>query len=506
MNRGFSASAPLRRWRPLTGVSALVAALVVAGCEATPTSNTPPQPTGSPETQDGSSAASAAATTLPDGSVAPVTPGVIPAEPGVAGAPAPVMNAQATAYVEQAVAAFNAADLVGAQQAFVAATRADSRAYRAHFGLGTVHERMGNVPAALAAYEQSFAAYPEFVDGIVAYARLQSEAGNPADAERLLTQRRSTLPKSALLAAALADVKSLMRDSATAQQVAQEALKLDPGCAPAMLAIARDHYRARRLELALYALKAVLDGYGEGNPPRDKTNVDARLLRAAIHLEQDRRVFAMEEYKTIMAQRPDLVVPTLRYATYLLESGGARDAIPLLERVLKFDAANLGAHLSLGDAYRLTGEYARARQEFDWVKQQNGGLPAVHYNTGLLFLFAPSIEGMSPKEQLDTAIASLEKFKELASKAERGDVEELFALAKSKKAEIDALAAAAAASSPAPAPPADGGTPPAPAPDGGTPAPPADGGPPPAPPPSDGATPAPAPPADGAAPTPAGGG
>jgi tetratricopeptide (TPR) repeat protein len=407
------------------------------------------------------------------------------------------MNAQAAAYFEQGVAAFGTADLAGAQQAFLAATRADARAYRAHFGLATVHERMGNVPAALAAYEQSFAAYPEFVEGVVAYARLQADSGNPADAERLLTQRRSALPKSAPLAAALAEVKSLMRDSATAQQIAQEALKLDPGCAPAMLAIARDHYRARRVDLALYALRAVLDGFGEGNPARDKSNVDARLLRATIYLEQDRRVLAMEDYKTVMGQRPDLVVPTLRYATYLLESGGARDAIPLLERVLRYDASNLGAHLSLGDANRLTGEYGKARQEFDWVKQQSGGLPAVHYNVGLLFLFAPSIEGMSAKEQLDTAIASLSKFKELASKAEQGDVEELLKRANLKKAELDALAAAAAASTSTPAPPTDGAAPAPPPPaDGAVPAPPADG-----------AVPAPpAPPADGATPPPAGGG
>ncbi|MBM4357576.1 MAG: tetratricopeptide repeat protein [Deltaproteobacteria bacterium] len=382
----------------------------------------------------------------------------------------PPMSPQAQAAFDQGLAAFKSADLAVALQNFTAATRVDPRAYRAHYALGTVQERLGATAAAMSAYEQSYAVQPDFVDGIVAHARMLGEGNNAAEAERLLTQRRSSLPKSAGLVAALAEVKSLMRDSATAQQLAQEALKIDSRYTPAMLVIARDHYRARRLDLALYALKAILDGFGEANPPRDKDSAEARLLRATIWLEQDRRVMAMNEFKAVMDLRPDLVLPSLRYATYLLESGGARDAIPLLQRVLRYDASNQAAHLGLGDAYRLTGDFARARQEFDWVRQQNGALAAVHYNTGLLYLFAPNMDGMTPKQQIEAAMAALNKFKETATKAELGDVEELLKRASLKKAEIDALAAANAP--PAPPPPAEGGATPAP--------PPADGGVPPA--------------------------
>ena len=56
---------------------------------------------------------------------------------------------------------------------------------------------------------------------------------------------------------ALAEVKSIAKDSASAQQLAQEALKKNSDYRPAMVTIARDHYRARRLDLALYALQAL---------------------------------------------------------------------------------------------------------------------------------------------------------------------------------------------------------------------------------------------------------
>jgi tetratricopeptide (TPR) repeat protein len=473
----------LRSNRWLSSTLLVGVSVVFAACAEGPTSQTPPQPpaeapstddTGEPKPTPGTGEATA----NPDASASPGQAVVAPesaSSPPAASSPvpsspsataaipaAPVMNPQAQASFDQGLAAFKNADLNGALQAFTAATRADARAYRAQYALGTVHERLGSVSAAMAAYEQSYAIQPDFTDGIVAHARLLAEGGSLSEAERLLTQRRSTLPKSAAIVSSLAEVKSLMRDSATAQQFAQDALKLDSKYTPAMLVIARDHYRARRLDLALYALKAILDGFGEANPPRDKDSAEARLLRATIWLEQDRRVMAMNEFKAVMDLRPDLVTPRLRYATYLLESGGARDAIPLLQGTLQYDSNNLAAHLSLGDAYRLTGDFAKARQEFDWVRQQNPSLPAVHYNTGLLFLFAPSMAGMTPREQVEAAMAALTKFKELASKAEQGDVDELLKRASLKKVEIDAIAAANAPPPPPPPPPppADGAVPP----------------------------------------------
>jgi Flp pilus assembly protein TadD len=425
----------------LAGVAA--AGALVSGCDDPP--KTPPQPpmmTAMPNQKPPSEGGPQI--------VAPPTP---PASPEAGVPEASQMNAQAMAYYNEGVLAFGNADLQGAVASFTRATQADPQAYKAHYSLGVVHERLGNTAAAAAAYQQSFTVQPEFAQGMVAYAMLQAAQNNLSEADTFLTQKRGALSKSATIAAALAEVKSLQKDSASAQTIAQEALKLDPAYSPAMMVIARDHWRGRRLDLALYALKAIIDGFGDANPPRDKNNAEAHLLKATILLEQDRRVGAMESFKKAMELRPDLVVARLRYATYQLETGNAKDAVDILEKTLKYDANNLAAHLSLGDAYRLTGDYAKAKQEFEWVKQKDGNLAQVHYNIGLLYLFAPKIEGMSPREQLDAATASLNRYKELVSKSEQSDADELLKRASLKKAELDALAAAASAAAAPPPPP-----------------------------------------------------
>jgi tetratricopeptide (TPR) repeat protein len=383
--------------------------------------------------------------------VAPPPP---PPPVGVPSAPAtPQMNAQAMAAYNDGVQAFANADLNGAALAFSRATQADPQAYKAFYSLGVVQERLGNFPAAQTAYQKSFGVQADFTDGMVAYAMLLAKQNNLSEADSFLTQKRGAMAKSAALAAALAEVKSLNNDSASAQNVAQEALKLDPSFAPAMMVIARDHWRGRRLDLSLYALRAIVDGFGEANPPRDKNNAEAHLLRATILLEQDRQVAAIEAFKKAMELRPDLVVARLRVATYLLGSGGAAEAVPLLQKTLQYDNDNLTAHLSLGEAYRLTGEYAKAKEEFEWVKGKNASLPDVHFNTGLLYALAPKIDGMTAKEQIDAAVASLNKYKELVPKNQQGDADELIKKLGVKKAELDALAAASAAAAAAPPPP-----------------------------------------------------
>jgi Tfp pilus assembly protein PilF len=353
---------------------------------------------------------------------------------------APKMNANALAFYQQGMTSWANGDLKAAMAAFTQATQADPGAFQAYYSLGVVQERLGS-NAALASYKKAYEIVPTYDRAMVAYGVLLGKNGDYANAESFLRKQRGKLPKSAPLAAALAEVMSLKGDSATAQEMAQEALKLDPTYAPAMMAIARDHYRARRLDSALMALKAVLDGLGGDNPARDKDNAEGYLLRAFIMSEQEHRVEAMENFRKALELRPDLVVARIRLATYLLESGGATEALPMLQQAIKYDSDNVAAHLALGDAYRLTGDFSKAKNEFDWVKGKDANMPEVHYNLGLLYLFAPkgAIQGMKEKQQIEAAIASFTKFKELKSKSGGGDVEELLKQANYKKAEIEAI-------------------------------------------------------------------
>jgi tetratricopeptide (TPR) repeat protein len=373
-------------------------------------------------------------------------------------APRKSMNEQASTLYQGGLQAFANGDLANARTLFLQSTQADPSAHQAFYSLGVVQERLRDSGTG-ASYRQAFTVVPDYEPAIIAYAMLLAKKDQLGEAERVLTEKRGQMPKSAAVAATLAEVKSLQKDTGSAQRIAQEALKLNPDYRPAMVIIARDHYRSRRLDLALYALQAILDGFEpvSENPPRDKDNPEALLLRGLIYREQGQRAAAMEEFRRAVARRPDLVEARVQLATFLLEAGNAMQALPLLEGAVRFDADHLAAHINLGDAYRLLERYADAKREFEWVVAKNPNLPQVHYDLGLLYLFAPGVPGMTPKQQVGEAMKSLKRFQELRKKGEPDDSEELLNRAKLKEGELIAAAAAAQPVAPEPAPAASGG-------------------------------------------------
>ena len=74
------------------------------------------------------------------------------------------------------------------------------------------------------------------------------------------------------------------------QQLAQDALRKEPDFKDAMVVIARDHYRAHKLDLAKYALQAILEGFGDGAPAARQGQRRGPLMRGLI--ERERRASA----------------------------------------------------------------------------------------------------------------------------------------------------------------------------------------------------------------------
>jgi Tfp pilus assembly protein PilF len=374
--------------------------------------------------------------------------------------------------------AFQSGDLEGAKAQFQKAIDADSNAYQAHYSLGVVRERLNETSGALSSYSRASTIVRDYEPAIAAYGTLLARTGRTSEAETYLEERQGAMPRSAAVTAALAEVKSIRGDSAAAQRLAQDSLKKNPDYRPAMVTIARDHYRTRRLDLSLYTLKAILDGYGPENPPRDKNNAEARLIRGLIYKEQGQRGPAITELKQALDLRPDLVEARVHLATYTLEAGNAGEAVQLLERALRYDRGHVLARLNLGDAYRLQGKTAEAKRELDWVATKDPQLAQVHYNLGLLYLFSESVPGLNPKQAADRAIDELEQYKRMKPRSAGGvpdDTDELITRAKTKRALIDAKeqekAAPAVAAPPAakpgaaaPAPKAGAAPAPAPAP------------------------------------------
>ncbi len=376
----------------------------------------------------------------------------------------PKMNATAASAYGAGMQAFQSGDLDGAKAQFQKAIDADGNAYQAHYSLGVVRERLNEVSGALSSYSRASTIVRDYEPAIAAYGTLLARTGRTSEAETYLEERQGAMPRSAAVTAALAEVKSIKGDSATAQRLAQEALKKNPDYRPAMVTIARDHYRTRRLDLALYTLKAILDGYGPENPPRDKNNAEARLLRGLIYKEQGLRGPAITELKAALDLRPDLVEARVQLAAYTLEAGNAGEAVQLLERALRYDRTHLLARLNLGDAYRLQGKTAEAKRELDWVASKDPQLAQVHYNLGLLYLFSENVPGMNAKQAADRAIDELEQYKRMKPRTVGGvpdDTDELITRAKTKRALIDAKEQEKAAPAPAAAPPGKPGAAPA---------------------------------------------
>lgn len=353
-------------------------------------------------------------------------------------APRPVMSAGAQPHFKNGQAAFVAGDLAGAQSQFETAITKDGRAYQAHYMLGVVYERLGQGDKAKSSYLKALSVVPDHEGAVSSYALLVAREGRADEAANFLQKKSAERGKSAAILATLAEVMSQKGESGRAQELAQEALKLDPSHKPAMVTLARDHYRARRIDLALYALTGILDGYGPGNPPRDKDNGEARFLRGLIYSERGLRGPAMDEMKLAVKARPDLVDAHLVLANYMMGGGNAAEARPHLEMAVRYDRMNISAHLQLGDAYRLLGRPDDARRELDWVLAAAPNQAAAHYNLGLLFLLGGKITGLSEPEAIAKAIEHLEAYKARGQRGGPDDVDDLVTRAKTRLAILKA--------------------------------------------------------------------
>ena len=362
-------------------------------------------------------------------------------------------------------------DMEGARKGFSEASSADPKAAAPHYSLGVVLDRLGDSNGAMQEYRTTISLQPDHEPAMGAYALALAGAGRVGEADTFLTEKRAKSPDSPALTTYLAEIKSLQKDHGTAQQLAQDALRMNPNYKDAMVAIARDHFRARKMELAKYAITAILDGFGETTPARDKDNAEAHLLRGLIARENGRRAAALAAFEAAYAKRPDLAESAIQLGAIKLEAGNAQEALPVLERGVRLAPKSPHARLNLGDAYRLVGRPVDAKRELEQALAFDSTLGIAHYNLGLLYLVSTSIPGMNANEQAAQAIREFEAYKTMrGARAEKGDdVDDLLNHAKAKQAEVKA-AAAAPPPPPAPAATPDAGaaSPPAPAPSGAT--------------------------------------
>jgi tetratricopeptide (TPR) repeat protein len=393
------------------------------------------------------------------------------------------LDGAAKATYDKAFQAWMTGDLQAAKAGFKEAANQAPKAASPHYSLGCVLERLGDVAGAQQEYRTAFTNNPKYEVAMGALALSLARTGHAGEADTFLTDKHTKSPDSVRITTYLAEVKSLAGDSTTAQQLAQEALHKDPDFKEAMVVVARDYYRARRYDVARYALNAVLEGSDDGTiPPRDKDNAEAHLLRGLIERELGERRAALADFEAASKRRPDLFEAYVNAGEMKLEAGNGQEALGPLEKAVRYAPNSAVAHMNLGDCYRMLGRPGDAKKEYQTALSQDSSLAGVHYNLGLLYLFSTNVPGAGTAEdQVASAIKELETFKSMRGpKPQRGagdDVDDLLSTAKRKQGELKVKSAAAAAAAappagadagaPAPTTAADGGAPATPAGDAG---------------------------------------
>jgi tetratricopeptide (TPR) repeat protein len=431
--------------RAAAGVAwALVVGGVVSACgSATPSAqsaqSTPPPVSASTAADAGAGSA-----------VTPSTSPVVGVPAGPSGAAGDLTGDAKVSY-DRGFQAWMGGDLKGARAAFTDAASKAPGSPSPRYSLGCVLERLGDTQGASDAYRAAYGASSKYDPAVGAYALLLAGTGRGPDAEQFLAQKRAANPDSSALLIFLAEVKSIEGDSPGCQQLAQQALQVQPDAKEAMVVIARDYYRAHRWDLARYALQAILDGADDGSiPPRDKGNPEALLLRALIERDTGERKQAIADFEQAASRRPDLFEAYVNLGEMKLEAGNAVEAQSPLEKAVSY-APNVGiAHLDLGDCYRLLGRPADAKRELDAALNIDSTLAGAHYDLGLLYLFSSSVPGVSGQDdQLTRAIRELESYKSMrgakAPKGQGDDVDELLNTAKRKQSELQLKNQASAA-------------------------------------------------------------
>ena len=333
----------------------------------------------------------------------------------------------ARASYDAGVAKYNAGDLPGAATDFRSAVSAEPKAYEAYYALGVTNERMGKNGDALEAYRNAYKLNPNYDAAIAAYGFLLYKQGSKTESENFLSDQSAKNPKALGVMTALAEIKSLQGDSNTAQTLAGNVLTQEAKYEPAMVLIARDHYRRGRTDLATYVLSAILDGQktaeekekglpAKASPPRAPHNAEAHFLRAVILQKQNERLAAAKWFESAVKLRPDLVDAQLQLGLIRLEANDAEGALEPLRRTVMYSGGNTEAHLALGDAYRLVGgRGGDAKKEYQWVISATGS-PAqlkalAQYDMGLLYFLTPGMDGLTDVTRYDRAVEYWKMYK-----------------------------------------------------------------------------------------------
>lgn len=187
---------------------------------------------------------------------------------------------------------------------------------------------------------------------------------------------------------------------------AKRALARDERCVPAMIALADSYYYLKKYELA-----SSIIGIAHGI---DAKNAEGYNLLGWIALANKDATSATQAFLKATQLKSDYGNAWNSLAAMYLSAKNYDAAVPAAEKATqllpKFDKA----WINLGSAYRGKQRYADAEQAYRKALTLSPRSADAWYNLGILYLDAPQMPNMDTIARLNTAIANLSKYRELA--------------------------------------------------------------------------------------------
>lgn len=220
----------------------------------------------------------------------------------------------------------------------------------ATYWIGRVEEALGDKAAAERAYGEAITlagGKPDAIDAYVSLSQLLASEGRPADAQTKLAEAKKSLPPSAAIFRAVADVDLGAGRYDTAREGYEAALKIDP-----------DDLASRfKLGVTLRRMNKFDDAQTEFDKVAvlDKEYPGLALERGLLYEANNRAHEALEFYQQALAKAPDDPDMMLRVGSAEVVSGHANQAEEMLRKVISKRPNSAEVNHYLGRALLLKG-------------------------------------------------------------------------------------------------------------------------------------------------------
>jgi predicted Zn finger-like uncharacterized protein len=282
------------------------------------------------------------------------------------------------------------------------------------YWIGRVEDALGDKAAAEKAYTDAIAltaGKPDAIDAYVSLSQLLASEGRPADAQAKLVEARKTLPASAAIYRAIADVDLVAGRYDAAREGYEAALKMDANDLASLFKLGVTLRRMNRFDPA----QAQFDRVAE----LDKEYPGLALERGLLYEASNRAGEALEFYQQALAKAPDDPDMMLRVGSaevvaghasqaedrlrkviskrpnsaevnhylgraLLLKGTNLAEALRYLKRAVELDANRAEYHLYVGWAANEAGQPAVAQDELVKALQLDKGLADAYWQKGVM--------------------------------------------------------------------------------------------------------------------------